>query len=73
MPEFNAIRQIRRKAVVLAVIGILVSSLLVAVVTAIPMYQSAREALERSTLVGVQAQGTALDNLVQRYLSLIHI
>ncbi|HER34943.1 MAG TPA: hypothetical protein ENO19_05705, partial [Halothiobacillaceae bacterium] len=67
MPEFNAIRQIRRKAVVLAVIGILVSSLLVAVVTAIPMYQSAREALERSTLVGVQAQGTALDNLVQRY------
>lgn len=67
MPEFNAIRLLRRKAVLLAVLGILVSGVLVAVVTAIPMYQSAREGLERSTLMGIQAQGAALDNLVQRY------
>jgi len=67
MPEIDAIRLIRRKAVLLAVIGILVSGILVAVVTAVPIYQSAREGLERSTLMGIQAQGAALDNLVQRY------
>lgn len=67
MPELDAIRLIRRKAVLLAVLGILVSGILVAVVTAVPIYQSSREGLERSTLMGIQAQGAALDNLVQRY------
>ncbi|MCL7745227.1 sensor domain-containing diguanylate cyclase [Guyparkeria hydrothermalis] len=67
MTEVNAIRLIRRKAMLLAILGIFVSGVLVAVVTAVPMYQSAREGLERSTLMGVQAQGAALDNLVQRY------
>ncbi|MFI9651429.1 diguanylate cyclase domain-containing protein [Guyparkeria halopsychrophila] len=67
MSELNAIRLIRRKAILLAVLGILVSGILVAVVTAVPIYQSAREGLERSTLMGVQAQGAALNNLVQRY------
>ncbi|RRQ24474.1 diguanylate cyclase [Guyparkeria sp. SCN-R1] len=67
MPELNAIRLIRRKAMLLAVLGILVSGVLVALVTAVPIYQSAREGLERSTLMGIQAQGAALNNLVQRY------
>ncbi|MFO7808989.1 diguanylate cyclase domain-containing protein [Guyparkeria sp.] len=67
MPELNAIRLIRRKAMLLAVLGILVSGILVAVVTAVPIYQSAREGLERSSLMGIQAQGAALNNLVQRY------
>ncbi len=67
MPELDAIRLIRRKAMLLAVLGILVSGTLVAVVTAVPIYQAAREGLERSTLMGIQAQGAALDNLVQRY------
>ena len=67
MPERHAIREIRRKAMLLAVLGIFLSGILVAVVTAVPMYQSARDGLERSTLMGLQAQGAALDNLVQRY------
>lgn len=67
MSELNAIRLIRRKAMLLAILGIFISGVLVAVVTAVPMYQSAREGLERSTLMGIQAQGAALDNLVQRY------
>ncbi|MFN2381266.1 MAG: diguanylate cyclase domain-containing protein [Guyparkeria sp.] len=67
MPEFASIRAIRHKAILLAVLGILVSGILVAVVTAVPIYQSSREGLERSTLMGIQAQGAALDNLVQRY------
>ncbi len=67
MPDLDAIRLIRRKAILLAVLGILVSGVLVAAVTAIPIYQSAREGLERSTLMGIQAQGAALNNLVQRY------
>ncbi|WP_322521765.1 sensor domain-containing diguanylate cyclase [Guyparkeria halophila] len=67
MRELAAIRLIRRKAMLLAVLGVFVSGILVAVVTAVPMYQSARDGLERSTLMGIQAQGAALDNLVQRY------
>ncbi|KTG16950.1 MULTISPECIES: sensor domain-containing diguanylate cyclase [unclassified Guyparkeria] len=67
MPEVNTIRLIRRKAVLLAVLGIFISGVLVAAVTAIPIYQSARQGLERSTLMGIQAQGAALNNLVQRY------
>ncbi|MGM0516489.1 MAG: diguanylate cyclase domain-containing protein [Pseudomonadota bacterium] len=67
MPEFLAVRQIRHKAMLLAMLGILVSGVLVALVTATPIYQSAREGLERSTLMGLQAQAQALDNLVQRY------
>ena len=67
MPELNVIRMIRRKAMLLAILGIFVSGVLVAAVTAVPMYQSAREGLERSTLMGIQVQGAALDNLVQRY------
>ncbi|TKA90090.1 sensor domain-containing diguanylate cyclase [Guyparkeria sp. SB14A] len=67
MPELNAVRLIRRKAMLLAVLGVLVSGILVALVTAVPIYQSSREGLERSTLMGIQAQGAALDNLVQRY------
>jgi len=57
MPERHAIREIRRKAMLLAVLGIFLSGILVAVVTAVPMYQSARDGLERSTLMGLQAQG----------------
>ena len=67
MTELNAVRMIRRKAILLAILGIFVSGILVAAVTAVPMYQSARDGLERTTLMGVQAQGAALDNLVQRY------
>lgn len=67
MPELNVIRVIRRKAMLLAILGIFISGILVAAVTAVPMYQSAREGLERSTLMGIQVQGAALDNLVQRY------
>ncbi|MFW6322610.1 MAG: diguanylate cyclase domain-containing protein [Guyparkeria sp.] len=67
MPERFSIRQIRRKAMALAVLGVLVSGVLVALVTAVAIYQSARDGLERSTLMGIQAQAVALDNLVQRY------
>ncbi len=67
MPARYSIRQIRRKAVGLAVLGVLVSGVLVALVTAVAIYQSARDGLERSTLMGIQAQAVALDNLVQRY------
>jgi len=67
MPELFAVRRIRHKAMLLAMLGILVSGVLVALVAAIPIYQSAREGLERSTLMGLQAQAQALDNLVQRY------
>ena len=67
MPDLLAVRRIRHKAMLLAVLGILVSGVLVTLVTAIPIYQSAREGLERSTLMGLQAQARAVDNLVQRY------
>lgn len=67
MPELAAIRVMRRKAMVLSMLGVLISGVLVAVVTAVPIYQSSREGLERSTLMGIQAQAAALDNLVQRY------
>ncbi|MFW6021144.1 MAG: hypothetical protein ACOCPR_03535, partial [Guyparkeria sp.] len=67
MSELESIRLIRRKAMLLAVLGILVSGILVAAVTAVPIYQSSREGLESSTLMGIEAQGAALDNLVQHY------
>jgi diguanylate cyclase (GGDEF)-like protein/PAS domain S-box-containing protein len=67
MPELLAVRRIRHKAMLLAMLGILISGVLVALVAAIPIYLSAREGLERSTLAGLQAQARALDHLVQRY------
>ncbi len=72
MSELAAIRLIRRKAMLLSMLGILISGVLVAVVTAVPIYQSSREGLERSTLMGIQAQAAALDNLVQRYEGIAH-
>ncbi|MFW6322984.1 MAG: diguanylate cyclase domain-containing protein [Guyparkeria sp.] len=67
MSEPESIRLIRHKAMLLAVVGILVSGILVAAVTAVPIYQSSREGLESSTLMGIEAQGAALDNLVRHY------
>lgn len=67
MPELAAVHRIRRQAMLLAVLGVFVSGILVALVTAVPLYQSSREGLEHSTLMGIRAQGAALDNLVQRY------
>jgi hypothetical protein len=58
---------LHRRIMVFALLGVLLTGLLVGIATAIPLYQNARSNLEETTLVNTQAQGEIINNLLGKY------
>jgi len=61
------LKQTQQRIIALAALGVLLTGLLVGLSTAVPLFHTAREGVEQTTLVSTTAQADALDNIVVRY------
>lgn len=68
--ETHRIALIRKRILLIALMGILATGLVASLSTSIPFYYSARNNLEQITLTGVQSQASAIDNLLDKYQDL---
>lgn len=58
---------LHRRIMFLALLGVLLTGLLVGIATAIPLYQNTRAHLENNTLINTQAQAEIINNLLEKY------
>lgn len=65
--ESRRIASIRKRILLIALMGILITGLVASLSTSIPFYFSARDNLEQITLASVQSKANALDNLFEKY------
>lgn len=68
--ETQRIALIRKRILLIALLGILATGLVASLSTSIPFYYSARNNLEQITLTGVQNQASVIDNLLDKYQDL---
>lgn len=68
--ETRRIALIRKRILLIALIGIVTTGLVASLSTSIPFYYSARNNLEQITLIGIQNQASAIDNLLDKYQDL---
>lgn len=61
---------IRKRILLIALLGVLTTGLVASLSTSIPFYFSARDNLEQITLTSVQSQASVLDNLLEKYQDL---
>lgn len=68
--ETHRIALIRKRILLIALMGILATGLVASLSTIIPFYFSARDNLEQLTLSNVQRQASAVNNLLEKYQDL---
>ncbi|GLR65192.1 sensor domain-containing diguanylate cyclase [Marinospirillum insulare] len=65
--DFTKIALIRKRILLIALLGVLTTSLVASLSTIIPFYYSARNSLEQITLSNVQRQASLVNNLFEKY------
>ncbi|HKM15240.1 MAG TPA: diguanylate cyclase [Marinospirillum sp.] len=68
--ETHRIALIRKRILLIALMGVLATGLVASLSTSIPFYYSARNNLEQITLTGVRSQASVIDNLLDKYQDL---
>lgn len=68
--EKGQIALIRKRILLIVLLGVLTTGLVASLSTSIPFYFSARDNLEQITLTSVQSQASVLDNLLEKYQDL---
>jgi len=68
--DFTQIALIRKRILLIALVGVLTTGLVASLSTIIPFYFSARDNLEQITLANVQRQASILNNLLEKYQDL---
>ena len=68
--DFTQIAVIRKRILLISLLGVLTTGLVASLSTIIPFYFSARDNLEQLTLSNVQHQASAVNNLFEKYRDL---
>lgn len=68
--DFTQIAVIRKRILLISLLGVLTTGLVASLSTIIPFYFSARDNLEQLTLSNVQHQASAVNNLFEKYQDL---
>lgn len=68
--EKSQIARVRKRILVIALLGVLATGLVTSLSTSVPFYFSARNNLEQITLISIQSQASVLDNLLEKYQDL---
>ena len=65
--ETSQVLLLRRRILLIALLGVLITSVVASLSTTIPFYISARHGLEKTALISTQAQASVVDNLLGKY------
>ena len=68
--EASRVALIRKRILLIALLGVLATGLVASLSTSIPFYFSARSNLEQITLTTVQSQASLLNNMLEKYQDL---
>lgn len=68
--EASRVALIRKRILLIALLGVLATGLVASLSTSIPFYFSARSNLEQITLTTVQSQASVLNNMLEKYQDL---
>ncbi|WP_114417497.1 sensor domain-containing diguanylate cyclase [Marinospirillum perlucidum] len=65
--QASCLLTLHKRILMVALLGVLVTGLLVSLATAIPLYQNARTSLAENNRISTQAQAAAINNLLEKY------